>query len=261
MSANLDTVSQIAERLTKLAGLVAFAYVLAMGVAYRAGTKLGRRAAGAERKQAGKPVLSGLSTADSPSVFWKDDALIQGGLKGLVIMVILSIYVGGMLLALPPSAGELAPMTAILLAFPNLMALFFIVLMSRPLKLHAAGTRKAVLAASIVVALASLGVIALVVVRVFADKSAGMTFVVAQVFMVTVQSAFLSHLYGVDEGIYSANFEKRLPAVSVLTADGGSRDDLRLLKATESDYRFVDADGAECLIPREQIRMVRAKPQ
>jgi hypothetical protein len=66
MSLTLDSVSEVADRLTKLAGLVAFAYVLGLGLAYRSGTQLGRKVDDAKRKDAKRPVLLSLSTADPP---------------------------------------------------------------------------------------------------------------------------------------------------------------------------------------------------
>lgn len=178
-----------------------------------------------------------------------------------MIIGILSLYVAAMLLFSPPSQGEFAELTAINLGFPILMALFFMTFMSRPLAPHASGSRRALLGAAIVVALASVAVIVIVIIEAVHGKKSGIIALALQILLVTAQSALLSYLLGVDPGIHSADFEARRPSVSVLMADGSTRNDLYLLKATEGDYRFVEADGAECLIPREQIRMVRAKPR
>jgi hypothetical protein len=241
----------VAERLTKLTGLIAFAYVLIMGFSYRGGTRHGREIAKRDRQKNGKPVFSSLAVSDGATVFWKDETLIQGGLRGIAAIAILSLYVAVMLLANIPSVERLSGIISTLLVYPNSMAALFVVQMTVVLGRRATARVWFFLVISVGAAVATW----------FIGKKvdSGTITLVEQLSIFTLQSLVTSHLVGVYEGIFRSDFERRYPAVEVVTADGNTLNDLRMLRAEEAGYHFVTPDGAECLVPKEQVRMVRAK--
>src|SRR5271165_3699078 len=121
MPANVDSVSATAERLIKLAGVVALAYIVVMGLSYRAGIRLGHTKGQQRRERDGKPNLKRLSEEDRWTPFWKDEALIEGGLKGIQVIAIFCLYVVIMLAVFPPAPAELPAAISSLLTYPNSM--------------------------------------------------------------------------------------------------------------------------------------------
>lgn len=126
-AAAVSSFVEAASNVLKLAGLVSVAYVIVMGLSFRAGSALGRtieRGCRAARNQPNLKLLT--ESADAP-LFWKDPALVQGGLRGLVVMAILAMYVVLMLAFSIPPASMLAESTGILLGYPNVMAALYVV--------------------------------------------------------------------------------------------------------------------------------------
>ncbi len=246
---------EAASNVLKLAGLVSLAYVIVMGLSFRAGGALGRAIEKGCRKAEDKPNLKLLTESTDTPLFWKDPALVQGGLRGLVVMAILAMYVVLMLAFGKPPASLLAESTGILMSYPNVMAAFYVT--SLAVFLLRKGQKKAIVR---LIALLSLGaavgsgftVVAMVKTM---DGRVGLGI---QFVIFTAQSWLISYLSGVFAGVQSTRFEDNLPLVEVRTIDGETIGNVRLLKTTHTECRFVEADGRECLIPKERIQRVRA---
>jgi hypothetical protein len=109
----------------KLLGALGFAYVLATGLAHRAGTRRGQAIAERRRLAEGKPNLKAFPEDAEGTPFWKDNALMQGGINGIFIMAILFSYVIIMLAIFRPTAAMLPKAISLLMIYPNVMAGFF----------------------------------------------------------------------------------------------------------------------------------------
>jgi len=82
-----------------------------------------------------------------------------------------------------------------------------------------------------------------------------------QILLLLGQALLLSFLYGENRGIVSADFEQHYPLVEVLDTGGSVTKGLRLLKTGDSEYRFVDSQGREQMIPKAQIRAITLVPE
>lgn len=246
----LTTLLDTADHLLKFAGLVSLAYLIGMGLSHRAGTRLGQEIQKKLRESQGKPNIKPLSDGADPTPFWKDQTLIQGGLRGLATMAILFGYVIVMLAVFRPEVALLPTAVSYLLIYPNTMAGFFVAMQAIAF-LHKPKAAR-------LFWFAALSAIAAVLSVVVARKiHGGAEALGAQFMILTVQSLFLSHLTGVGAGIWSAQFEERFPLVEVQTTNGQTFNTLRISKIADTECRFIEADGTECLIPKEQILKIR----
>ena len=251
MFLNLDSASALTERLIKLASIAAIAFTVVMGVSYRAGTRWGRTIGQRRREREGKPNLKRLAEEESYKPFWKDEALIQGGLKGIQVVAILCLYVISMLAFVRPSPADIPQAISVLMTFPNSMVALFVVPLTVTLK-RSAGIRLWL------ITLLSIGAAAVTWI-IGTRTHGGPANLAVQFVILTLQSLCVCYLVGVYDGISSANFESRFPLVDVITLNGQTIEGLRMLSSADTECRFVGAGGEEYLMPKEQIRMIRAK--
>jgi hypothetical protein len=245
----LTNTADAVEHLLKLLGAIGFAYVLTTGLAYRAGTRRGQNIAENLRAAEGKPNLKPFPDDGNDTPFWKDNALLQGGIKGIFIMAILFSYVVIMLAVFRPPASVLPMSLSLLMIYPNMMAGFFVFAMGLSLRKLKVGVIYALILLSIVAAVLSL----VIIVKAIGAIEA----LTIQLLLCVFQSAVIAYFMGIFRGSIQANLEKRFPLVAVTTTDGHTRSDLRVMKIGASDCRFMEPDGSASLIPKSKNNSVR----
>ena len=244
----LNDAADAAEHVLKLLGAMGFAYVLATGLAYRAGTRRGQALAERQRLVEGKPNLKPFPEESEDKLFWKDTALMQGGINGIFIMAILASYVVFMLAIFRPPAAMLPKSISLLMIYPNVMTGFFAALWGLSL------LRLKVIPIYLLIVLT---IAAAVLSCVVATSSSTVSALTIQLLLCAVQSAVLSYFVGIGRGNTLANLEARYPLVAVTTTDGHTRADLRALKIGTNDCRFMETDGSISLIPKAKVASVR----
>jgi len=248
--AGLSTTADVVEHMLKLGGALGFAYVLATGLAYRAGSRRGKSIGEYQRLLAGKPNLKPFPEDSSETPFWKDNALLQGGINGILVMAVLFSYVVIMLAIFPPSAATLPKAIVPLMVYPNAMAAFFACFWTFAMR------RLKIVPMYFLAALSLLGgVLTLVfLLKQGANPNAALT---KQILLAIVQTVILSYFVALGKGGELADLESRYPLVTVTTSDGHTRNGLRIIKVSPSDCRFMEADGSVSLIPKSKIASVR----
>ncbi len=83
------------------------------------------------------------------------------------------------------------------------------------------------------------------------------TLLLCQLLILVFQSAFMSFTEGIMDAISEADIESRFPLVEITTTLGENITDLRFSRNTNSDYRFINSDGTECIFPREHIFRIK----
>jgi uncharacterized protein YhhL (DUF1145 family) len=249
-----DTLSQITEvldRFLKLLGFVGLGFIILMGLAHRAGVRVGREMAQRQRIHRGQPPLTPLFRDDAPLALWKDEALLRGGLQGIGLIACFLSWVVVMLLFFFPSPEELPGTIAYLLGFPNVMAGVMVLILAPGLGRRSKPFPWAVAALSVALAAASFHLL---------DSTLGpMQKLGWQTLILLAQSICTSYVMGLNAGIQEPAFENRYPLVEVVKIDGTTIQGLRLVRGVDTEYRFIDTNGVECLIPEAQVSTIRAK--
>ena len=233
------------EKVAKSAAAAALIFLIVFGCCYKWGEDHGQDAGQQIRLEKGKPILRTLPNGEAV-LFWKDDKIIQGGLYGFLTVAVLSTYVVFLIIVGKPSPERRGVWMAVTLVFPNIMS--------------------AIVAALIIVGFRlplnpAAAIVLLVSVAFAACSWRWRCRLAIQIMLLVGQALLLSFLYGESRGIASADFEQHYPLVEVLDTGGGVTKGLRLLKTGDSEYRFVDSQGREQMIPKAQIRAIGLVPE
>jgi len=253
---------EIVERLLKISGIVALAYIIVMGVISRAGTKYGTRLAQRKRERDGKPVIRELLRSESRVAFWKDEALIGAGVKvALIILIAFSSTVLGAI-SFPSKNLPRPALIWNLFLFSNLGMMFQIITplpSIAPIK-RRSDPRLFGVAGGAVICLVATLLIPIVLFEVVspAEEWPVKDLLVYLTPIFVLHSFLIAYHKGIEVGIKEADIEKRLPIVEVDTAGGETISGLRMKSVSQAEYRFIRQDGAECLIPSAQVCMIRA---
>ena len=249
MPTDLSNATELIERLLKLLSIVAIAYIIVMGLIQRAGVKYGVRTAQRRREREGKPKVISLPRSDNSAAFWKDETLLRAGLQAIAGILILCSFVILMLIFNPPRVQELPGAVSRLMTYPNFMAA--VVVFQLTLALFSAHNSRPFLWLLVVLSIAC-AVLTWLVGSWPEGRALGF-----QGIIFLTQSSLLAYIVGVHIGVRAADVEKELPLAEVHTLEGDIVKDLRMQSASQTEYRFIGKDGAECLMPATQVRMIR----
>jgi hypothetical protein len=234
------------EKVAKSAGAAALIFLIVFGCCYKWGEDHGQDAGKQIRLEKGKPILKTLPNGEAV-LFWKDDKIIQGGLYGFLTVAVLSTYVVLLFIFFKPPPERRGEWVGVTLLFPNIMSAFIVAaLFMVGLRLRFNLADATALTVSVVFAICSWR---------WRSRLA------IQIVLLVGQALLLSFLYGESRGIASADFEQHYPLVEVLDTGGSVTKGLRLLKTGDSEYRFVDSQGREQMIPKAQIRAISLAPE
>ncbi len=247
MLSELKGISEAIQSMIALIGTIGFIYVVLMGLSFKKGRKAGLAAskamAGAER-----PDLKFLSMERDSSVFWKDEALIQGGMVALGTIFVLLMYIVFMLLMQTPPKEKVVFSVAALLGYPNSMIGFLALqtLIIRAMKEKSWDRIKG--------SWWLIPMILGIAVGTFWVAIAGtnpVKILIIQIGLLVSQSNIWAYILGIFKGEQDAKPD--FPLVRINLASGGTIEGLRFHRGTEQDYRFFNVEGEERIIPCGQI--------
>lgn len=248
MLAELKSISEAIQSLITLIGTVGFIYILLMGLSFRKGRNAWLAGDKARRAKANGPDLKYLSKEKETPLFWKDEALIQGGMVALGTILVLLMYIVFMLLILPTPKDQVVPRIAALFSYPNSMIgyLTFQVLLTRAVKEKSWDPIKEswwLLSITLGVAIGTFWLIS--------TGSNPVKTLIIQIILLGLQSTLLAYLFGMFKGQQEA--DPAFPTVRIFLSGGGVVEGLRFHRGTDLDYRFFNAEGEERIIPCGQI--------
>jgi len=239
------TLAESFEKVSKSAAAAVLIFLIVFGCCYKWGEDHGQDAGRQIRLEHGKHNLNTLPGGEAV-LFWKDDAIIQGGLYGFLTVAVLSTYVVFLFIFLRPAAEGRGEWVAKKLLYPNVMsaATVLVFLIDGGLRFNPN----------------DLGIFALL--TGFAACSwRWRSLLGIQIMLLVGQALLISFLFGENRGFASADLESHYPLVEVRDTSGTPTKDLRLLKCDDSECRFVDANGLEQIIPKAQIRAIIMVPE
>jgi hypothetical protein len=254
---NLLEVSQGISALLGLLGVLLFGYMLIMGMAHKTGRTSWYEKEKERRKSKGKPNINLISGSVKPELPWNDPSLIQGGFTAIKTIGLLFLYVVLMLaffvlVEKDLSVESLAATLPALLTYPVTMSVFFFIMMVIINIYH----HKLSVKPFILPILITLGCGFCSFYVLWNVDSPPLAFVI-QVALLVAVSLFLSHLFGMVDGINDADIESRFPLVDVISTSGMTKTQLRLYEKTDTDYRFIDNDGFDHIFPSSQISEIK----
>jgi hypothetical protein len=244
-SEGITALAESFDKVAKSLAAAALIFLIVFGCCYKWGEDHGQEAGKQIRLHMGEPILKTLAK-EGAVLFWKDDKIIQGGLYGFLTIALLLSYVFIMFYFGKPDRRNWGEWTARKLRYPNILSaggVFFLCLNCFLDRVNLADATALVV--SVVLALCSWRW----------QSRLGL-----QITLLVCQALLLSFAYGENRGIESTDFQKNYPLVKVTDTNGTPTADLRLLGSDDSEYRFVDCQGQEQMIPKTQIRSIMVLP-
>lgn len=253
---------EIIERLLRISGIVAFAYIILIGLIYRAGSKYGTRLAQRQRVREGKPIIKELLRSESPGAFWKDESLLRHG--GKVAAIISSYFAGSVAMqVLKPSFKRLPDSIELMMLMATTT---FAMMVVGTIWGHLRQRRSF---DQLLLGIAAGSAICLVLTtstfQMFTSQEskvddAQLLKKLSVIFV--IQSLLFACQSGVmDSFKEAADIERQLPIVEVDTVGGKTFSGLRMKSVSQAEYHFIREDGAECVIPSSQVCMIRVVRQ
>jgi hypothetical protein len=233
------------------------AYIVALGLARRAGKQLASKRRIRKWKAQGLPRIRLFWNTPQTIPAWKDPAVLSGGLTGLVtILFWMSFVLIGLLIPIfLPNITDpnltVPELVARLIFFPNLMIGLNIAIRAW---ISRSGTPTFLSIAAFTCFLLSTGAI------IWVNDS--QREIIIQLLIFLVLSFIMSFNGGMSEGLFEFSSPDLFayPMVEVVLKNDKTMNLVRLYQTTPTDYRFIRDDGVELILPSQQIAEIRYHP-
>jgi hypothetical protein len=256
----MDAIKVFIDGISALLGLIGvclFGFILIMGLAHKSGRRIWFEKEKDRRTAQGKPNITLATTSDKPEMPWNDPSLVQGGLTALGTIGLLFIYVVAMLVFIasqqlkPLTANQTLYLVALLMGYPVAMGAFSVI------SLAFANIRQFKLQYRAFWFLFGINLVCAIATFFVARLQSSQSALLVQIFLLVIVSLSLSYIYGMRDGLKDADVEARFPLVEVLTTRGDSLKQIRLYEKTDTDYRFIGADGVDHILPGMHVAEIK----